>query len=433
MAIDDVLIKERACPSIGSCDFEQDLCTYKNAEKDRQMDWIRMRGDPGDNTLGTVYGTYLAFDMTSTTSPSNRAVLVSADLDNTAQYCFQYHYRRLGTGQGTLSIYRQTFANLTSPYLLVEHQSNDFTNEWKVNQIVLNPLSNETYNIYRLLFEATSINGIGRLMLDDLRLINGPCPALPSNCSIRCDTPTGTNQCIPTSQICDFNVDCLDERDENSCGYNCDFERDPCNYTDPSAGIYKWKRQRAGAVIPGSSSGPTFDHTTLSGLGYYMVVFVNNGTIDERAHLVSPTLQQSSSTCELTFYYHMAGINVGRLEILLVEGFETSRLWSVEGVQNDRWYRAIVKVGRLFRPFHVRFDARKTATTLADIAIDDIQWIGCNLPLITNATTNCTANQFRCNRGVCIDENRVCDYTDDCGDMSDEDDTTCNRPKVIPG
>ena len=432
MAIDDVLIKQRACLPLGNCDFEQGLCTYKNAEKNREMDWIRMRGDPGDSTLGTFYGTYLAFDMTSRTNPTNRALLVSADLDNTAQYCFQYHYRRYGTGQGTVSIFRQTFMNFTTPYLLIKHESDDFTNEWKVNQIVLDALSNETDNIYRLLFEATGINGIGRLMLDDFTLINGPCPPLPSNCSIRCDTPSGTNQCIPTSQICDFNSDCLDGRDENSCGYDCDFERDLCNYTDPSAGAYKWRRQLAGTVIPGISSGPTFDHTTLSGSGHYMIVAINNGTIDERAHLVSPTLQQSSATCELTFYYHMSGVNVGRLEVLLIEGFETSRIWSVEGTQSDRWYRAIVKIGRLYRPFHVRFDARKTATTLADITIDDIQWIGCNL-LITNATTTCTANQFQCKRGGCIDQNRVCDYTDDCGDMSDEDETTCRRANVIPG
>jgi hypothetical protein len=396
------------------------------------MDWIRMRGDPGDSTLGTNYGTYLAFDMTSATVPSNRAVLVSTEFDNTAQYCFQYSYRRLGTGQGTLSIYRQTFANLTTPYLLIKHESDDFTNEWKINQIVLDPFLNQTTNIYRLLLEATSVNGIGRLMLDDFKLINGPCPALPNNCSIRCDTPTGTNQCIPTNQICDFNRDCLNGDDENSCGYNCDFELTQCNYTDPSAGAYKWRLQRAGAAIPGTNSGPSFDHTTLSAFGYYMIVLINNGSIDERAHLVSPLLQQSSSTCELTFYYHMSGINVGRLEVLLMEGSETSRLWSMEGTRGDRWHRAIVKIGRLYRPFQIRFDARKTATTLADITIDDIQWMGCNLPII-NDTITCKPDQFQCKRGGCIDQNRVCDYTDDCGDMSDEDNSTCFRPNVIPG
>ena len=418
---------------MGNCDFEQGMCTYKNAEKDREMDWIRMRGDPGDNTIGTIYGTYLAFDMTSTTVPSNRALLVSTELDNTAQYCFQYNYRRFGDGQGTLTVNRQTFANASARIVLVKHESDDFKNEWKVNQIVLNPLLNQTTNIYRLLFEAISVNGIGRLMLDDFHLFNGPCPALPNNCSIQCDTITGTKQCISTSQICDFNKDCLNGDDERSCGYDCNFDRDQCNYTDPSAGVYKWRRQRAGLSVPGTNSGPSTDHTTFSGNGYYMIVLTNNGTIDEQAHLLSPSLQQSSSTCELTFYYHMSGVNVGRLEVLLIEGLERSRLWSIEGNQGARWHKAIVKLGRLYRPFRVRFDARKTATTLADITIDDIEWIGCNLPLITNETTACDNTQFQCKRGGCIDQNRVCDYTDDCGDMSDEDKSLCTRPDVIPG
>jgi hypothetical protein len=409
------------------------LCTYKNAEKNREIDWIRMRGDPGDNTIGTIYGTYLAFDMTSSTLPSNRALLISTELDNTAQYCFQYAYRRFGDGQGTLTINRQTFANATARIVLVKHESDDFKNEWKVNQIVLTPLLNQTTNIYRLLFEAISVNGIGRLMLDDFHLFNGPCPALPNNCSIRCDTITGANQCISSSQICDFNRDCLNGTDESSCGYNCTFERDQCGYTDPSAGVYKWRRQRAGLSVPGTNSGPSFDQTTLSANGYYMILLTNNGTINEQARLVSPALQQSSSTCELTFYYHMSGLNVGRLQVFLVEGLEKSRLWSIQGNQGNRWHRAIVKIGRLYRPFQIHFDAQKTATTLADITIDDIAWIGCNLPIINNETTPCGSNQFQCKRGGCIDQNRVCDYADDCGDMSDEDNSICTRPNVVPG
>jgi hypothetical protein len=129
----------------------------------------------------------------------------------------------------------------------------------------------------------------------------------------------------------------------------------------------------------------------------------------------------------------MSGINVGRLEVLLFEGLERSRIWAIEGNQNDRWHKAIVRIGRLYRPFQIRFDARKTATTLADITIDDIEWVGCNLPTISDATIPCKTNEFRCKRGGCIDQNRLCDYTDDCGDMSDEDNSTCFRPNVTAG
>ncbi|CAF4086941.1 unnamed protein product, partial [Rotaria sordida] len=426
IAIDDVLIKERPCPSVGNCDFEQSMCTYKNSEKDSEIDWIRMRSNIGDNTIGIKFGTYLAFDMTSTTVPSSRALLISPYLDNTVQYCFQYYYRRYGDGQGSLIINRQTFTNTTANDLLVKHESNDFTNEWKINQIVLNPLLNQTSNVYRLLFEGISISGVGRLMLDDFEFINGSCPSLPNNCSIQCDTSTDLRQCIPTNQICDFNRDCLNGDDERLCGYDCNFESDQCNYTDSSVGVYKWRRQRAGLSVP------SMDHTTLSANGYYMIVSTNNGTIDERARLLSPLFQQSSSTCELTFFYHMPGININRLEILLLQGSQRSRIRLIQGTQTDNWYQAIVRIGRLYHPFRVDFDASKT-TTLTNIAIDDIEWIGCNLPIINNRRVACNTNQFQCKRGGCIDENRVCDYTDDCGDRSDEDDLICSRPHVIPG
>ena len=392
-----------------------------------------MRGAPGDNTIGTYYGTYLAFDMNSGSKPSDRAILVSTDLDNTAQYCFQYYYRRLGDGQGTITIYRQTFANATTPLTLVTHDSTNITENWQVNQITLRPLTNQTSSVYRLLFQGVYTSGIGRLMLDDFELINGPCPALPSNCSIQCTTAAGPQQCIPSTQVCDFNIYCLNGIDESTCGYNCDFERGLCNYTDPSAGAYKWQRQRAGSSVPSSGSGPPIDHTTFSSNGYYMIVSANNGTIDDRAHLLSPLLQQASASCELTFYYHMSGVNVGRLEVLILEGSQQSRIWAIEGNRGDRWYKGVAKVGRLNRPFRVRFDARKTATTLADITIDDIEWVGCNLPVNNNDTAVCSDKQFTCARGGCIDLSRICDFTDDCGDMSDENNSTCYRPSVAPG
>ncbi|CAF4674378.1 unnamed protein product, partial [Rotaria sp. Silwood2] len=377
IAIDDVLVKERACSSIGNCDFEQGMCTYKNAEKNRELNWIRMRGDAADNTLGTNYGTYLAFDMISTTTTSSsRAVLISHDLDNTAQYCFEYYYRRYGNGIGNLIINRETFTNTTVYDLLVKHESKDFTEKWKINQIALDPLLNQTSNVYRLLFEAISIDGTGRLLLDDFKLTYGPCPSLPSNCSIECNTSSGTRQCIPTNKVCDFNIDCLNGDDERLCGYDCNFERGQCNYTDSSVGLYKWRRQRADLSVSSTNSSPLIDHTTLSLNGYYMIVLTNNDTIDERAHLLSPLLQQSSATCELTFYYYMTGINVDRLQVLLLVGSQSSRIYSIEGNQNNQWHKAVVKIGRLYRPFRINFDVRKIAASFAHIAIDDIQWVG---------------------------------------------------------
>lgn len=32
----------------------------------------------------------------------------------------------------------------------------------------------------------------------------------------------------------------------------------------------------------------------------------------------------------------------------------------------------------------------------------------------------CPENMFMCNNSVCVERNQVCDFSDDCGDRSDE-------------
>lgn len=32
----------------------------------------------------------------------------------------------------------------------------------------------------------------------------------------------------------------------------------------------------------------------------------------------------------------------------------------------------------------------------------------------------CSDNMFKCNNSVCVEKNHLCDYSDDCGDDSDE-------------
>jgi hypothetical protein len=41
----------------------------------------------------------------------------------------------------------------------------------------------------------------------------------------------------------------------------------------------------------------------------------------------------------------------------------------------------------------------------------------------------CLPEQFRCENGVCISTNNVCDGADDCGDASDEASSTCPTRK----
>lgn len=65
IAIDDMDVKE-SCSPIGSCDFEEDFCTYTNNKLAdfwaRGMGQISEYGPKEDHTLGDEYGVYAYFN-----------------------------------------------------------------------------------------------------------------------------------------------------------------------------------------------------------------------------------------------------------------------------------------------------------------------------------------------------------------------------------
>jgi len=64
IAIDDITIREGACPAPGWCNFETDLCTWNNDQVSDDFDFIRFKGSTSssgtgptnDHTLGTRSG-----------------------------------------------------------------------------------------------------------------------------------------------------------------------------------------------------------------------------------------------------------------------------------------------------------------------------------------------------------------------------------------
>ena len=280
--------------------------------------------------------------MSASTNRSNRALLLSPELNSGSRSsCFQYSYRRIGSAQGKLTIFQQTFVNENTRTELIKHEYTDFQNEWSKGQIEINqPLNNS-----RLLFEgfADGKGENGALLLDDFSLIAGSCPRILASCSIICDTASNIQQCLTTNQRCDFNIDCLNGNDERPCGYTCDFETTQCGWSNSFVSNYQWQRKRAGVATVGSVNILLLDHTTYTPYGYYMIVTPNNGSFHERAQFLSPVLQQSLSTCTMIFFYYMNGTNVGRLEVLLITGTQISRLWAREGSQGNRWNKGIVQ------------------------------------------------------------------------------------------
>lgn len=430
IALDDIQLVSGACPPRGSCDFEKDTCAWRNMNFNDTMDWERARGrtasagtgPAADHTLNTPYGTYLYIEASSRKQGDN-ALLASPWLRPTnSSRCMTFWYNMYGTGIGSLNVYQRVYPQPLNQLFTL---SGDQGNGWKQAQVNIQPSPSRGYNVY--IRGIVGTNYKSDISIDDIVINNFGCGSLPpattsSTCAYTC---TGNNQCISSDKVCDFIPDCSDGGDEKQCGYDCTFENGQvCRWTNSSTTSFKWLKNRG--ATPDSNTGPSIDHTTLGPNGYYMYVDASGGGLYSHAYFTSPTLKQSASTCQMTFWYHMYGTGIGTLYIYMktVGSTTNTRVWNLQGNQGNRWNRGVVNIGRIDTNFQILFDAKRSYSTKGDIAIDDIKFQGCGLPTVS---TSCDAtHNFTCGRGACISLNRVCDFTDDCGDNTDEQINTCS-------
>lgn len=137
-----------------------------------------------------------------------------------------------------------------------------------------------------------------------------------------------------------------------------------------------------------------------------MYVGTSDGIIWEAATLeLKQILQPSSSKCELEFWHHT--IDEHFLNVILVEGDDAISIWQETSASGDQWMRVLLPIGRITRPWTIRFLAEKGWGNGA-IAIDDIRLLGCEFPAIQ---PTCSDDQFRCNRGACISKDLLCDFS----------------------
>ncbi|XP_041467549.1 MAM and LDL-receptor class A domain-containing protein 1-like [Lytechinus variegatus] len=132
----------------------------------------------------------------------------------------------------------------------------------------------------------------------------------------------------------------------------------------------------------------------------------------------------AAATCEVWFWYHMYGEDIGSLELYIQEEKFLMRPWVKTGSQGDTWHEGIAALGRIPGGFNVKFQSVRQYTVFGDVAIDDISMRQCALPV--PQVRDCDIDEFRCATNACIPFMRICDFTDDCGDFSDEAPDLCS-------
>ncbi|XP_062938627.1 apical endosomal glycoprotein [Cynocephalus volans] len=242
------------------------------------------------------------------------------------------------------------------------------------------------------------------------------------------------NHCrSPSEAMCNFVCDCRDCSDEAQCGYHgaspvlgtpftCDFEEDPCGWRDISTSGYSWLRDRAGATLEGP--GPHSDHTLGTDLGWYMAVGTHRGKEVSTAVLRSPVLHEAAPTCALRLWYQAASGDVAHLRLELTHGKETLTLWHSSGPWGPVWQEVVVTTGRIQGDFRVTFSATRNATHRGAVALDDVEFWDCGLPI---PQASCPLGHHHCSNKACVEPHQLCDREDNCGDRSDEDLLTCGH------
>ena len=84
-----------------------------------------------------------------------------------------------------------------------------------------------------------------------------------------------------------------------------------------------------------------------------MYVASNSNSGTAWAELHSPILRNSAASCEMRFWYHMQGEDIGVLTVFLVETYYLLYPLQLTGDHGNRWNEAVAPIGRVPNDFFV--------------------------------------------------------------------------------
>lgn len=418
VAVDDIQIRSQ-CSSLGSCNFEEDFCMWENEDlTTKPLSWTRskgrshLRGPEQDHTFGATYGTYAVVRSTDTQKSKYGSVLISPEVQNCIAGCFSFWLFRNGTLSHDLSIFIRSNGKDTVQEYKLAHDEEGL---WVKGQLTLASNTPTCQIGFAPSFPSLRATYYA---LDDLELASKGCTPLEDSHhpSFTCDD--GQTH-LTRDKICDFVHDCNDGSDEAKCGLNCDFENGTCNWSKEDYST-QWVLQQAQS----DSSGPTVDRTTLSGSGHYMKLKMSDG----RGHvgygrMVSPFLRNAAPTCRLIFWFYStltgekSAVKVRTRAAASTLDRETTCL-VVQGRTRPRWQRAEAVLGRISSRFAVSLVGSVNKGNMT-FAIDHLSFESCTV--LQLKTPQCDrVTKYQCANGNCIPRDMLCDFNDDCGDMSDE-------------
>ncbi|KAF2344949.1 MAM domain, partial [Trinorchestia longiramus] len=263
------------------CTFEAGTCGWVQDEEDDDFNWSLSRGSlsqstgpPRDRSAsenGGMTGGFAVIDSSYPRRPGDRARLMTEEFQATdpdSPLCMRFWTHMHGVGIGTLRVLIINTQD-RKPQTIWEI-SGEAGKIWYQGQV---PISSSTP--FKIAFEGeVGLTNLGDIALDDISIIQGPCPSAP--------------------QVAGNNLgDCTFEVDE--CGWINPGIRDRLDEID-------WIR-----TIASENREPKTDHTIGTPQGFFMIVpksAVQRG--GDRAWLRSITMKGSPEVMCVSFWYYIS-------------------------------------------------------------------------------------------------------------------------------
>ncbi|XP_040921930.1 MAM and LDL-receptor class A domain-containing protein 1 [Toxotes jaculatrix] len=422
------------------CDFEGgDTCGWMSVDPSlvpiHAFRWAPDQGESihdgeqyhrpiNDHTLGSPEGWYMCAD-SSNGHYGQTTDLLTPVISSTGPQCtLVFWYHMVGFTVGSLQVLLK-YRNVTHE---VWSQTGNQGNKWRRGEVFLG-LSNNFQVVFRA---KRGISYMGDVVIDDVSFVDCS-PPLPSDQPCTAEQFSCANShCIPQDNLCDFINHCGDNSDEDHyiCkGFSgrCSFEFDLCSWRQCRQDDFDWLI-KAGST-PTVGTGPSSDHTLRDPSGHYLYLESSfPHSVGHVAHISGPLLSRRSSQCKMRFYFHMSGDGIGTLSVFRKSEGNLHLLLNLTGDQGNYWQMREIPLSYT-GDFQVMFEGKVGRSSKGDICLDDITFSpGCLLASSAKLEDNtppppagsCPSGFLSCENGQCFTPGQSCDFTDDCGDGTDE-------------
>ncbi|GFR91909.1 MAM and LDL-receptor class A domain-containing protein 1-like [Elysia marginata] len=310
------------CEPIGSCDFEEDSCSYQLKEwfrfspRNPSSSMFQMGIYPSMKLLPAVDHTYGVNDgvfLGAYLFRKRVAQLTSPVLHKTSSSCLTLAYALTG------SAYLKVYVDVDGIGKTLLATVNDTTDrgqivQWKEVQTDIVAEQN-----FVVIIEGKSTQqGRSSASVDDIKILSG-------SCANQTSTATGAQEQKVPEIMKDL-----------SCNFE-DASNEFCNFRRGKEMHGSWMK------IQGSSSSPSlnFDHTRSDTKGSFAAMVSNSSSDIAEAELELVASVTTLPGC-LSFWYHMSGHTLNTLRVYF-QG--DSPLWEITNQENVVWKHAQVNLG----------------------------------------------------------------------------------------